>query len=193
LLACGNTSDAEGPLEQNRRRIDQVTDPEFVANLRDLGIAELRERRRICDELDTELSYYRRLLHGRLDLLTFEQRRRRGEESRSLIEALPEILAGQDTATSTRSLLPRTLPIEAPDMGDGRRPIDRVLSDDFLTHLPSISDAELDEIEESLATTERAVSSERRAVYDALEQILEELTRRYREGLADVDQLLRHG
>jgi hypothetical protein len=181
------------PLERNRRRIDHVTDPEFVADLRDLGITELRERRRLCDELDTELSYYRRLLHGRLDLLNFEQSRRRGEETRTLIEALPEILAGHDTISPTRSLVPRSLPIEAPDMGEGRRPIDRVLGDDFLTHLPSISDAELDEIEETLSTTEHKVSTERRAVYDALEQILEELTRRYRDGLADADQLLRHG
>ena len=180
-------------LEQNRRRIDLVTDPEFVADLRDIPIAELRDRRRLCDELDTELSYYRRLLHGRLDLLQFELRRRRGEEERSLIEALPEILAGHDVVAPSRSLLPRNLPIEAPDVGDGNRPIDRVLGDDFLTHLPTISDEELLAIEETLTETEHAVSSQRRAVYDALEQILEELTRRYRDGLADVDQLLSHG
>jgi hypothetical protein len=87
----------------------------------------------------------------------------------------------------------RDLPIEPPDMGDGNRPIDRVLGDDFLTHLPTISDDELTSIAGDLTTTERAVSADRRAVYAALEQILEELTRRYRDGLANVDQLLQQG
>ena len=36
------------------------------------------------------------------------------------------------------------------------------------------------------------ISDQRRSVYDSLERILEELTRRYRDGLADVDQLLQH-
>jgi hypothetical protein len=179
-------------VEQNRRRIDQVTDPEFIRDLTEVPIETLRDRRRVCDELDTELSYYRRLLHGRLDLLEFEQRRRRGDESRSLIEALPEILAGHDTDFGEGGVL-KNLPIEPPDTGDGKRPIDRVLGDDFLAHLPTISDEELGSIAEDLTETERSVSSDRRAVYAALEQILEELTRRYREGLADVDQLLEQG
>ncbi len=147
----------------------------------------------MCDELDTELSYYRRLLHGRLDLLQFEQRRRRGDETRSLIEALPEILAGDGGETASHGAVLRDLPIEPPDMGAGNRPIDRVLGDDFLTHLPTISDEELTSIADDLTATERAVSADRRAVYTALEEILEELTRRYRDGLANVDQLLQQG
>ncbi|MDJ0962368.1 MAG: hypothetical protein QNJ88_17105 [Acidimicrobiia bacterium] len=147
----------------------------------------------MCDELDTELSYYRRLLHGRLDLLQFEQRRRRGDETRSLIEALPEILAGDVAETRSHETVLRDLPIEPPDMGAGNRPIDRILGDDFLAHLPTISDDELTSIADELTTTERAVSADRRAVYAALEEILEELTRRYRDGLANVDQLLQQG
>ena len=76
-----------------RRRIDQIQSPEFTAGLEGLTLEELRSRRRICADLDVELSYYRRLLQGRLDLLTFEVRRRAGEEQRSLLEALPEVLA----------------------------------------------------------------------------------------------------
>ena len=147
----------------------------------------------MCDELDTELSYYRRLLHGRLDLLQFEQRRRRGDETRSLIEALPEILASDVGESRSHGTVLRDLPIEPPDMGDGNRPIDRILGDDFLTHLPTISDEELSSIADELTTTERSVSADRRAVYTALEEILEELTRRYRDGLANVDQLLQQG
>ncbi len=74
-----------------------------MANLTDLPLKELRSRRDLADTVETELSYYRRLLHGRMDLLAFEQRRRRGEETRSLIDALPEILTGRDRTGSSKA------------------------------------------------------------------------------------------
>ncbi len=76
-------------MTQQRRRIDQVMDESFTKGIEDVPIDDLRARRVTCDELDTELSYYRRMLHGRMDLLDFELRRRSGEETRTLIEALP--------------------------------------------------------------------------------------------------------
>ena len=60
--------------EQKRRRIDQIQDPAFLADLESVDLDELRQRRRMCGDLDTELSFYRRLLHGRMDLLAFERR-----------------------------------------------------------------------------------------------------------------------
>jgi len=148
----------------------------------------LRSRRQLCEDLSSELSYYRRLLHGRLDLLGFELRRRSGEESRSLIEALPEILS--DGEEPYREAMPKNLPIALPDMGLRRRAIDRALDDDFLTHLPSIGDDELRQIEADLREVEEKISAQRRSVHDALDSILEELTRRYRDGSASVDELL---
>ena len=156
-----------------------------------MALDDLRERRRICDIVDSELSYYRRLLHGRMDLLAFEMRRRSGEETRSLIEALPEILADSEGSGTIDDLPARSLPIEAPDIPiTGRRDIDRVLEDDFLTHLPTIEDPEIEQIQLLLAETEAAISTQRRRVYDAYERIQSELSRRYRDGLADVDELL---
>ncbi len=178
-------------LRNKRRRVDLVSEPSFVADVEEIPLDELRRRRELCEEVDAEFSYYRRLLHGRLDLLSFELRRRSGEETRSLIEALPEILA--DVDDSPREAMPKNLPIELPDLGLRQRAIDQALDDDFLTHLPTIDDADLAEIEADLAAIEETVSSQRRAVYDALEVILEELTRRYRDGTASVDRLLQSG
>ncbi len=176
-------------MTDQRRRVDQILDDEFVGELGTVDMAELRRRRRMCDDVETELSYYRRLLHGRMDLLAFELRRRRGEDDRTLLEALPDILAGQEHGGG-HSL--RQIPVEAPDVPNlGRRGVDRALEDDFLTRLPSIADDELEEIQTSLADTERDVSAERRRVYEVCERVQAELTRRYREGLADPDDLLR--
>lgn len=191
-----NRSDWErqlkGPaLDQNRRRIDVIADDGFADNLENVALGELRDRRRLCDNVDTELSYYRRLLHGRMDLLSFEVRRRSGEETRSLIEALPEILAEGGGGEGPDELPAKSLPIEAPDVPTtGRRDLDRVLEDDFLAHLPTINDEEIEGIQDMLAEAESEISAQRRMVYDAYEQIQSELSRRYRTGLADVDELL---
>lgn len=176
--------------DQKRRRIDQIQDPAFLADLEDIDLDELRRRRRMCGELDTELSFYRRLLHGRMDLLAFERRRRSGEEQRTLLEALPEILAGQP-GPPPETLVGRQVPIDAPSMPErGRRAVDRALADDFLTRLPDLDDAELETAQVMLTEVEAVVSRQRRAVFEAHDRVQQELTRRYREGLADADELL---
>lgn len=170
--------------EERRRRIDIVQDEDFTAALGDLDAAELRRRRELCSGLDVEFSFYRRLVHGRLDLLAFEVRRRRGEDRRSLLEALPEILAGE--ATAGPGFPERRVDVKVPDLPEvGRRAIDRVLADDFLARLPDLTDAELDEIRERLVAVEAELSAHRRAVHDAHDRIQAELTRRYAAGTAE--------
>jgi len=167
-----------------------VTDPAYVEDLGSLTMDELRDRRRVLDDLDTELSFYRRMLHGLMDLLSFEMRRRSGEETRSLIEALPQILADGIDGPS-RNVIPRDLPLTLPELsGEGNRTIDHVLGDGFLTHLPSLDDEELDDIQGILAATEEEVSAQRRSVYEIHDRISAEITRRYRDGLTDGTDLL---
>jgi hypothetical protein len=150
-----------------------------------VDVDELRFRRDMCGDLDVELSFYRRMLHGRMDLLSFELRRRSGEETRSLMEALPEILAGDSGPAPIRAPGDnRTIPIEAPDIpAVGRRSVDRALGDDFLARLPQIDDAQLEQTGVMLAEVEAEISSQRRAVFEAVELVQAEITRRYREGL----------
>lgn len=176
--------------DTNRRRIDQVQDADFLAGLSDMPAAELREKRMMCDDLDVELSFYRRMLHGRMDLLAFEMRRRAGEEEQSLLEALPRILS--EGAYSPSPGLPnRSVPVEAPDVDrKGRRTVDRALDSDFLARLPSLEDDELGEIQRFLQDVEAEVSQQRSAVHTALDALHEELTRRYSDGTADPDHAL---
>ena len=177
-------------MEPRRRRIDQVADPAYVQDLGSLSMDELRERRSVLDDLDTELSFYRRMLHGRMDLLSFEMRRRSGEETRTLIEALPQILADGIDGPS-RDTIPRDLPLTLPELsGEGNRAIDRVLGDDFLAHLPSLEDSDLEEIQVALTEAEREISAQRRTVFAVHDRISAEITLRYREGLADATDLL---
>lgn len=177
-------------MSEQRRKIDEVLSPEFVEDLDSIELDELRRRRRACDEVENELSYYRRLLHGRMDLLSFELRRRRGEETRSLIEALPEILAaGEDMRPATPT--GRAMHLTVPQMPErGRRFVDRALDSDFLTRISLTELDELQEIQLWLVEVEGAISEQRQAAQQAFDSVQRELTRRYREGLANFDELL---
>jgi hypothetical protein len=66
-----------------------------------------------------------------------------------------------------------------------------VLADDFLARLPDLEDEEIESIQATLAEVEGEVSSQRRTVFEAYDRVQSELTRRYREGLADADDLIR--
>ena len=169
-----------------RRRIDLIQDPEFSTGLEDTSIGELRHRRHICSDLDVELSYYRRLLQGRLDLLAFEVRRRAGEEQRSLLEALPEILASWSSAEP--GLPGRRVAIEVPKIpAQGRRAVDLALGDAFLAALPDMDDAALASVQQRLAEVEGEISRERRVVFEVSDRIQAELVRRYRRGVQSGD------
>jgi hypothetical protein len=79
----------------------------------------------------------------------------------------------------------------APDLPlVGRRHIDQVLADDFMARLPEIEESELSEIQAELAEVEGEISAQRRSVQQVFDVLQSEITRRYKEGLADVDQLL---
>lgn len=171
-------------MTEQRRRLDTVLDPDFVEGLESVDLEELRSRRQVADEVETELSYYRRLLHGRMDLLHFEQRRRRGEETRTLIEALPEILGANETVGgSGGGRMTQTLAPDLPDVG--RREIDRVLEADFLTRLTTLSEQEVDEVVTSLEEVEQDVSRHRRSVQRVFDTLQAEIAARYRDGRAE--------
>lgn len=162
---------------QARRRIDQVLEEGF-ASVDGLDIEEVRARRQLSHDVENELSYYRRLLHGRMDLIRFEQRRRSGEEQRSLIEALPEILADEPAATPGRG---RHIATDLPTLPEvGKRNIDHILDDDVLTRLGDIADADLAAALEAVEELERHLSEQRRQVQAVEDVLADELAARYR-------------
>lgn len=177
----------EDVTDKNRRRIDQALAEDFCEGLDQLSLDEVRERRDMAEEVERELSYYRRLFHGRIDLVAFEMRRRRGEESRSLIEALPEILAsgitGEGSPSSTRHL---TVDLDLPKF-TGRRDLDHILEGDALTRVNSMTEGELAELQLALADAEKVISRQRRQLHEVIDCLQAEIIDRYKRGLARTD------
>jgi len=164
---------------EHRRRLDTVLEPEFLENLDQLELDELRKRRHTTDEVESQISYYRRLLHGRMDLLNFEVRRRRGEEEKTLLEALPEILAsgmilGNEPTLKHLDTMP-PLPNKT-----GRRLIDKIMDDGILTRLPDLTDEEVGEALERLSEVENEMSNQRKQLHVVIDRLQDEIVARYR-------------
>jgi hypothetical protein len=167
------------PVSEHRRRIDTVLEPDYLADISEADLDELRRRRESAEDVEAQISYYRRLLHGRVDLLNFELRRRSGQEERSLIEALPEILASGMTFGSEPNLrhLDTMPPIPATT---GRRLIDRIMDDGILTQLPELTDDELTEAIERVQEVEAELSAQRRQLHEVIDALQDEIIARYR-------------
>jgi hypothetical protein len=68
--------------------------------------------------------------------------------------------------------------------------LDAVCDSGTLAALPELAVEEIAALEERLAALERAVSDRRRLLFDRIDAMAAELTRRYRSGEASVDALL---
>lgn len=176
---CGQPVINVGDVNDKRRRIDIVLEPEYLEGLGDLELNEVRRRRDTAEDVEAQISYYRRLLHGRMDLLDFEVRRRSGKEQRSILEALPEILANGMILGSEPNLKHiETMP-PLPSM-TGRRLIDKIMDDGVLANLPELTDQELSDAIERLREVETQLSNQRRRLHQVIDKLQDEMVSRYR-------------
>ena len=112
-----------------------------------------------CAEIETEVSYVRRLAQARIDILQAEvERRAAGGSLGDLIDALPRILSDSgDRAPASATRLTNPL---APSMGnEWNRGLERLISDATLVNLPSLTDEEVASTIEQLHELEREVST----------------------------------
>lgn len=175
----------------DQQSLARILDDGYLDGLRDADMATVRERRRECERLETELSYARRLLQGRIDILGDElDRRRDGRPSTAseLIQRLPAILSDSPSGASQRgNRLVRYLAPE--DVQRVEHELDLVLG----MSLAEVAGADTPDVEAALVrlrATETDVSSDRHQLHQRLDAIQAEMARRYRDGEADVDSLL---
>lgn len=157
------------------RRIDRILAPEYIEGLADLDVDTLRSMRREAVEVETEVSYVRRLAQARTEILQAElDRRRDGGSIADLIARLPEILADKGPRPAAANA--RMPEILAPSMSiSWSRGTEYLIADDTLVNLPTLTEAELTDTIDALRTLEGEVSTTRRqlhGVIDALEDVL---------------------
>ncbi|MER5354713.1 ABC transporter substrate-binding protein [Kitasatospora sp. NPDC002551] len=174
-----------------------------------LGLDQLRTLRRETLEQEADLSYLRRLLHGRMDILLAELDRRpvagggagagaarpvgpadAAEPAGALLARLPAILTD---APSTVRRSARHVTLGPPRGEQSQLEADALMGDVQLADLAAHPAEELLAALERLRAHEREVSGRRQRLLRTADGCNAEITRRYRDGEARVDDLLAGG
>ena len=172
------------------RRIDRVLAEGFLDRLQEIPLDELRTMRVEAEQEETDLSYLRRLLQGRLDILRAEVARRAGgDDAPSLIDLLPGILA-DDSGPAAPHGLGRHSTVEPSRADMHRRYVESLVADVDISNPTGHDDDSLSRVIEVLEREEAEVSTNRHAVQAVMDACQAEITRRYRDGDANVDELL---
>lgn len=198
-----------------RRRLDRILERGYLDGLTELSTREIRAMRDECEEEESGVSFARRMLQGKLDILRAEALRRQesgsNDDLQSLLDALPQILSDRDRLQAReggaercgseareggsedvpgpplRPRVPRSL---FPSVHHQRREIERLVEEHTLALLEEKPTEELSEMVHLLAEKERELSELRRQLFDRLDALQEELTRRYQRGEASVSEVL---
>lgn len=158
------------------RRLDQVLDPAYILHLTDLPVDEIRHRRHVAELEETDLSYLRRLIQGRIDIVKAElSRRNPSHRDRDIISHLADILAADEEVTSSSRFIAL---IEPSRVGSRRRQAEALIADPRFAEIESRNTAELEEFLGLLGHHEREVSDQRKAVQGVIDACVGELARR---------------
>ncbi|WEO96665.1 aerial mycelium formation protein [Streptomyces sp. FXJ1.172] len=179
------------------QRADGIPGPALSAEPRDpdlarLSLPELRILRRDAQRDEADLSYVRRLLQGRIDILRAELCRR-GRASLpapadgSVVDRLPEIL--KDAPARHRSSA-RHVTLGTPHNEEYRQLAAEMLGEVELSDLAARTDLELTSAMGRLVQYEQEVSRRRQRLQQTTDECSGEIARRYRVGEAQVDDLL---
>jgi hypothetical protein len=167
--------------------------------LDDLGAKELdqiRAMRTECQHAEVALSYVRRLIQGRLDIVnTFLEYPPVGAslDLGTLVRDLPGILAAGPGRGPGLGHLPLLI---GPDTEDSEltdelmAELDNVLGADEIGRLSELPRPQLEDLSARLTGIERRVSGVRRALHQRIDTLQAEIVERHKTGRASVDELL---
>ncbi len=171
--------------------VERVLAPEYLGDVTSRPIEEIRAMRAECRAVEDKVSYLRRLVQGRLDIVAADRQRRTEGRAPSdlspLVDRLPEILSDKVHAPGPGRLPSSLIP---PDDDDLTAELDAVAGPGALDALPELSDEEVAALADRLQTFERQVSERRKALFGRIDALQAELTRRYKTGEASVTSVL---
>jgi hypothetical protein len=156
-------------MAERHPRSARVLDPGYSDDLETLPETELRAKHAECLELETEVSYVRRLTQARIDILEAElDRRASGKTLGDLIDDLPRILADSGPrGNPATSRIPQQMAPERESEWAG----DLSQFDGVLANLTLLGDDDVRGAIEGLRGLEREVSDERRRLFTVIDAI----------------------
>lgn len=182
-------SGASSPLEVRPgggNRVDRVPAADYTRDIDSRPLTELRELRDEAAQQEGDLSYLRRLLHVRIDVVEAELRRRVEGGSTSGVEQLVTILTDNTVGATTGRY--RTISRSAADAY--HRHVETLVADFDLSDIKSVSEDTLHQARQVFRDEEASVSQRRREVQSLVDELNAEIASRYRRGSAAVDDLV---
>lgn len=171
----------------DQTRLDSIMLPEYVEALDSRPMGDLREMKRECDEEEAALSYARRLLQGKIDLISAELHARTGEVAGAGAADIAQALSGSGPG-GFRGRFPR---IMVPPETRETREVLALLADPVLMNLETVTNDELRSAVERLVEVEKQISELRSGIHGQTGLVESEIARRYASGEVTVDEVLR--
>lgn len=145
-----------------------MADPHVMRAWEDLTLEELRAYRRRLAHEEERVSYWRRLLHARIDVLEAQAH----QERALTIEELVRVLGDTGSGRGRTALVSVHAADPLPDLP--------VLEEIWVTDIDPNDKAAVTEAVDRLRTAERQLTDYRRALHERLDTATEELIGRYR-------------
>lgn len=174
---------------------ERVLAADMLGEIEQKPLAELRALRAECERLEAAISFTRRILHGRIDIVEHERSRRRvGGRSSTLAELLdhlPAILAGNRYGTPGRSGRLMVTPEADSIQAELVEQMDAIAGPMTMGRVVELGDDDLERISSELSELEEAQSRIRRRLHAHIDLLQLEITVRYQTGHASLESLLR--
>jgi hypothetical protein len=170
-----------------KRRIDQLLAPGFTDGLGSLETDEVRRRRDLARGELEYVSFLRRIVQGRRDILRDELDRRRTDGAKQdVVERVVSVLSeGTRGKSSGRA---QTVPLPEDEIAKARRRVEKLVGDSELSNLEGLSDARLEEAINRLDEEEKGVSENRSKVIEVADLLQEEMKKRLKSELSNLQQ-----
>jgi hypothetical protein len=172
MSSAGKVGKVPGP-----RAMTDVQVPQPKA-LEELNLPQLRAYRAALKAEEDRVSYWRRLTHGRMDVLTLQARPNRVLTQKELVRALADTGSGGRRTGLMRIAAETPLP-QLPE-------VDEIWS----THVDSSDTEAVEQLLERLREAERRLTEYRSALHRRIDEATAALVSRYRENPAQALALL---
>jgi len=175
----------DAPVEGGKRRIDELMASGFTDDLGSLETDEIRRRRDLAQAELEYVSFLRRLVQGRRDILRDELDRRRTDGApQDVVERVVSVLS-EGTRGASGGRAP-TVPLPEDEIAMARRRVEKLVGDTELSDLGTLSDERLEAAIGKLEEEERGVSDARARVIEVHDALQEEMKRRLKTQLSNL-------
>jgi hypothetical protein len=195
-VECGESGVRSDPMQSHEDKLSPLLISTYLDDIESKPLEDIRAMRSECQQAEVALSYVRRLIQGRLDIVhTFLEYP--GDDASldlgTLVSDLPGILSSGPGRPAGFGHLPMLI---GPDTEDSEltagvtAELDAVLGADEIGRLADLDKTELTDLATRLGAIEKRVSGVRRALHERIDTLQAELVSRHKTGRASVDGLL---